>query len=301
MADFAYQSYATYEDPRSPLTLPNTFVQTALTYTPGTLVDGDSDNQFETGDSISSPFSLSFQGTVDIGGTLYPVFANNSQVAYVFFDDATIAPGNLVINYNGADYPFCFGAGTAISTPFGSRAVESLRIGDPILSADGRTVPVKWLGTQTARKLFAGPRIQPVRIRAGALGDGLPHSDLTVTADHGMILDGLVINASALVNDDSIDWVPMNELPDRVTYYHVETENHDVILANGAPTETFIDIPGRQAFDNYAEYLELYGAERIIPEMDRMRISSQRLVPDAIKARLGIREAQIDWNAPLTA
>ena len=160
---------------------------------------------------------------------------------------------------------------------------------------------VKWIGRQTVQKLLAGPRMQPVRIRAGALGGGLPHIDLTVTGDHGMVIDGLVINASALINGTTIDWVPMEELPDRVTYYHVETEDHDVILANGAPAETFVDIPGRRAFDNYREYLDLYGAERIIPEMDRPRISAQRVVPDHIKARLGIVEPEVDWDAPLTA
>ena len=61
-----------------------------------------------------------------------------------------------------------------------------------------------------------------------------------------------------------------------------------MILANGAPSETDLDIPGRKCFDNYAEYLALYGAERIIPEMDRPRIASRRLLPDAIRARLGI-------------
>ena len=98
--------------------------------------------------------------------------------------------------------------------------------------------------------------MQPVRIRAGALGNGLPHSDLTVTADHGMVIDGLIINASALINGTTIDWVPMDELPDRVTYYHVETEDHDVILANGAPAETFVDAVTRSHFDNHQEYLE---------------------------------------------
>ena len=93
----------------------------------------------------------------------------------------------------------------------------------------------------------------------------------------------------------------MAELPERVTYYHVEAEDHDVILANGAPAETFIDYLGRKAFDNYDEYVALYGAERIIPEMARPRISSRRLVPEAIKARLGIVEPQIDREAPLTA
>ena len=82
---------------------------------------------------------------------------------------------------------------------------------------------------------------------------------------------------------------PLAELDDSVTYYHVETENHDVILAEGAAAETFIDYLDRCGFDNYQEYLDLYGAERVIHEMPLPRISAGRLVPGAIKALLGSR------------
>ena len=184
----------------------------------------------------------------------------------------------------------CFLAGTRIATPEGERPVEGLAIGDPVCTADGRDVPVRWIGRQVLRATIGreGEHLRPVRIRAGALGHGLPRTDLMVTADHGMILDGLVINAGALVNGDTIDWVPLADLPASFTVYHVETEAHDVILANGAPAETFIDYVGRSAFDNHAEYLALYGCERIIPEMARPRISTARLLPEAIRARLGI-------------
>lgn len=184
----------------------------------------------------------------------------------------------------------CFAPGSMIATAAGETAVEALVIGDTLRTADGREVAVKWIGRQTLRKLFAGHKMQPVRIRAGALGDGLPHGDLTVTADHGMILDDLVINGSAMVNGTTIDFVPLVELPDALTVYHIETEAHDVILANGAEAETFMDAAGRAAFDNFGEYLDLYGVEQIIPEMNRPRISSQRLLPDAIKARLRISD-----------
>lgn len=190
----------------------------------------------------------------------------------------------------------CFSKGTGIGTPGGARAVEELSIGDPVLTASGKTVSAKWIGRQTVHKMHAGERMQPVRFRAGALGDSLPHADLTVTADHGMIIDDIVIIASALVNGTTIDWVPLSELPEHVTYYHVETEDHDVILANGAPAETFVDYVGRRAFDNHQEYLDLYGAERLIPEMSGPRISTQRLVPDAIRKRLGIPDEAPAFN-----
>lgn len=195
----------------------------------------------------------------------------------------------------------CFMTGTRIATPQGEVAVETLQINDLVTTEDGCAVPVKWVGRHSVSKALVGARTAPVRLQAGALGHRLPHTDLIVTADHGMIVGGLVILASALVNSNTIDWVPREDLPEFVTYYHVETENHDVILANGAPAETFIDYAGRRAFDNFEEYSDLYGAERIIREMDRPRISAKRLVPGAIKARLGIADEFFDFDQCLSA
>ncbi len=109
------------------------------------------------------------------------------------------------------------------------------------------------------------------------LGNDLPYSDLTtVTSDHGMILDGLVINAGALVNSTSIALVPPVELPDRVTYVHVKTAAHDVILAHGAAAKTFVDFAGRAALDNVANYLVVCGHARRWSEMARPHITAPR-------------------------
>ncbi|GGX63595.1 hypothetical protein GCM10007385_35940 [Tateyamaria omphalii] len=194
--------------------------------------------------------------------------------AETFTQDTSPTPGAL-----------CFAAGSMIATPEGERAVEMLRIGDLVQTEQGHDVKVLWIGRQTVHTAHAPLRMEPVRIAKGALGENVPHHDLVVTADHGMVLDGFVINASALVNGSTIDWVPLTELAERVTYYHVETENHDVILANGAASETFLDMRGRAAFDNFQEYLDLYGTERLIPEMSRARITSPRLLPDSIRQR----------------
>jgi len=152
----------------------------------------------------------------------------------------------------------------------------------------------------TLRGVYA-QRMEPVRIRAGALGDDLPHSDLTVSADHGMILGGLVINAAALVNGTSIDFVPSAQMPPRLTYHHIETADHNVILANGAAAETFVDYTGRKSFGNYDAYLELFGAERLIHEINLPRISARRLVPETIRTRLGIESESFDSLDVLSA
>jgi hypothetical protein len=184
----------------------------------------------------------------------------------------------------------CFLEGTAIATPGGERRVEHLAIGDLVLTADGRAVPVRWMGRQRVRNHALRPWSlpEPVRIAAGALGNGLPHTDLCVSADHGMVWEGVVVNAGALVNGTSIRLVPRAELPAEYTYFHIETEGHEVVLANGAPAETFVDYVTRRRFDNYQEYLALYGAERVIAELPRPRISAQRMLPDGLRAKLGL-------------
>lgn len=125
-----------------------------------------------------------------------------------------------------------------------------------------------------------------VRLEAGILGDGLPLRDLTVTAVHALLIEGLLVNAGALVNGSTIDWVPMSELGDGYNVYHIETEGHEIILAKGVPAETYFDYVGRQSFDNYAEYVSLYAEDRTIAEMHLPRISSRRTLPDGLKRRL---------------
>lgn len=216
------------------------------------------------------------------------------------YDDLTMwvgESGNIshtAPNISGTTYGtqdstiFCFAEGTLIAVPGGERAVETLLPGDRVLTADGREVAAIWIGRQSITRRFHGERAQLVRIEAGVLGN---HTELFVTGDHGMVLDGLVINASALVNGDSIAWVPLSETPDRFTVYHVETEEHDVILANGAATESFVDYDTRRRFDNFAEYSDLHGHDRAIPESPLPRISATRHVPQDLRQRLGLAGA----------
>lgn len=200
-------------------------------------------------------------------------------------------PGSLDLDaLNSASYPVCFTAGTLIKTQNGQVAVEDLRIGDYVLSTQGAVVLIKWIGRQTVSTRF-GPaeRLMPVRFAAGSLGEGLPHSDLTVTADHGMLVDGVICHAGALVNGSTITRVPLAEMGETYTVYHIETEEHEIILANGASAETFIDNVSRRAFDNFAEFDVLYGDVAEMTELSCPRAMSARQVPQHIHARLATK------------
>ena len=184
----------------------------------------------------------------------------------------------------------CFATGTTILTPDGERAIETLKPGDRVVTHDGRSTPVIWV----ARRTVANPRAvelgrKPVRIDAGALGPDLPNGPLTVTADHALLFDDMLINAGALAEDGTtIRLLPLAGLPSMFNYWHVELEKHECVVANGVPAESFIDYVGRSGFDNYDDYLEIAGADRLIPEMPFARISAHRLVPPELREALGI-------------
>ncbi|GGC81707.1 hypothetical protein GCM10010994_44600 [Chelatococcus reniformis] len=183
----------------------------------------------------------------------------------------------------------CFLAGARIATPKGEPAVETLAAGDIVLTAEGGTRSVLWIGRQTVVAAFADPlRTSPVRIAAGALDEAIPARDLYVSPDHAMLVDCVLVQAGALVNGTTITRVEHPE--PRFTYYHIELEDHALVLAEGAPAETFVDNVTRRRFDNYAEYEALFGdCEARLPEMDLPRVKSARQLPRAVRERLTAR------------
>jgi hypothetical protein len=186
----------------------------------------------------------------------------------------------------------CFLPGTRIATPSGEVAVETLQPGDLVLTADGRAVPVRFLGRRTVMPRFAGAeRANPIRIMAGALAENVPARDLFVSPNHGIVVDGVLAIASALTNGTTIAQVPPPA--ERFTYYSIETEGHEVILAEGCPAETFMDHVPRARWDNYQDYLALHPDEPQIAEMDLPHAKSHRQVPREIHARIAERAAAL--------
>lgn len=217
---------------------------------------------------------------------------------YYVFSNQAYAP-NQNFNIQQTPVVVCFLAGTMIATPDGETAVEHLSIGDLVVTADGRSVPVKWIGLQTLTTVFGMPDgRKPVCVAAGALGEGLPTRDLRLTSDHALLMDGLAIQAGALVNDATIRRIPASELGQHFVVYHVETASHDAILANGVAAETFVDNVSRHHFDNFAEYEALFGAHTAATsELDMPRVKSARQVPAAIRERLATIAAKTSIKA----
>ncbi len=151
----------------------------------------------------------------------------------------------------------CFLRGTRIRTERGEAPIETLAIGDRVLTMSGIVQPIKWIGRRSySRACAAGnPEIMPIKIARGALGDHLPARDLWVSPEHAMLIDGMLIPAATLVNGTSII---QDDTIDDVTYLHLEFDTHVVIFAEGALAESFVDDASREMFDNAAQFDQLY-------------------------------------------
>jgi hypothetical protein len=182
----------------------------------------------------------------------------------------------------------CFMGGTMIHTPDGQIAVECLKAGDLVLTEDGRALPVRWIGRQTVSTIFGDMlRVLPIRIKAGAFSENVPSRDLLVSPDHAILINGILAQAAALVNETSI--VRETAVPRIFTYYHVELDRHSLIIAENTPVETFVDNVDRLRFDNWEEHQALYPEGKAIAELPYPRAKSRRQVPVYIRVMLAER------------
>jgi hypothetical protein len=143
----------------------------------------------------------------------------------------------------------CFTPGTRIRTASGTRLIEDLCEGDLVQTKDNGLQPLRWIGKRrmTGARLFAMPKLRPVRIAGGALGLEQPDHDLLVSPGHRMLIKGAVarslfnasevlVAAKDLINGTTIT-VDMQAR--EVTYIHVLLDQHQVLMANGVETESF--------------------------------------------------------------
>ena len=161
--------------------------------------------------------------------------------------------------------PPCFAPGTLILTVRGEVPIEQLRIGDLVVTADRGPQPLRWIGRRTDVFGDANPRVdkdKPVEIKASALGPGLPRRRLVVSPLHRMVLSGPEVRAAfgtaevlamakALAGRDHIRRMKGKK---RVDYYSLLFDRHEVIFAEGAPTESFR--PGHVAMAGFEEHVK---------------------------------------------
>ena len=253
------------------------------------------DNSFSASPPYVDGGGVSFDTT---DGDRYNIYSNNGVIlvnSVGYYQLNSLAVANISVQE-----VTCFVQGVRIATAIGETAVEALRPGDLVRTASGAMMPVVWIGRRTVSARFAEPmRCWPIRVKANALAENVPSRDLLVSPDHALLVDDVLIQAGALVNGTSI--VRVTRVPETFVYYHVELDDHSLILAENAPAETFVDNVDRMGFDNWAEHEALFPGGKPVAEMPYPRAKARRQVPPRIRAALDERAATIGGEVSAVA
>jgi hypothetical protein len=191
--------------------------------------------------SISSFIRLPDLGNVPILPTGNPGFTGNVTL---------VKDGNFyTINYTDIEnFAICFTPGTQIATAKGRRNVETLKVGDQVVTRDNGLQEIAWIGQRTLSQidLMAAPQFQPVVVKANSFGDGVPMRDMALSANHRVLLASpemslmfgeseVLSPAKYLVGREGVERQTVNE----VTYIHILFKQHEIILSDGMWTESF--------------------------------------------------------------
>ena len=206
--------------------------------------------------------------------------------SYQVLDGNGESRGTLSIRSNNIQGAPCFASGTEILTPSGYRIIETLAEGDLVMTRDHGARPLRWIGMSrvNARRLSMMPQLRPIRIRAGALGDGLPATDLVVSPQHRVLVRSkialkmfgaleVLVAAKQLLTLDGFDIL---EDVDAVDYYHLLFDRHEIVFSNGAETEALYTGPealrmvGSAAREEILTLFPQLANEDYIPEAARM-------------------------------
>jgi Ca2+-binding RTX toxin-like protein len=237
---------------------------------------------FKQSGTVQDAVGLFGYGANEVTNALASASISGGNTTITLGDNSTVTfEGATSLNQNdfaGEAVPNpCYATGTRIATPAGEVAVESLAIGDHVLTVAGPPRPVRWIGHRLAR-CRAGD--QPIIISAHAFGPGLPRRDLILSPDHSIFAENGLIPIKHLVNGTSILPRPANS----IVYWHIELDDHDIILAEGLPAESYLDTGNRTAFTtvptasrhpdyNWAVWETLARAPLVVtgPTIDRLR------------------------------
>ena len=195
----------------------------------------------------------------------------------------------------------CFAGQTLIETPTGAVPARDIQVGDLVTTERG-PMPVRWVGRRrvAAAEMMVNDKLRPVRITAGALGQGLPRADLLVSRQHRMLVSSPICQRMFGQTDSLVSALKLTALPGihvdeavaEIDYIHLLFDQHEVVFAEGAPSESLLlQTEALAALSPEAvEEIRL-----LFPEMGKGRTGSAdaRLIPKGSQqARLADRMAQ---------
>lgn len=196
---------------------------------------------------------LDLTGSAPSGGSLKVTITgadsngNGSDGYVTYYDSNGDVTGTLQFEEIEEIVP-CFTPGTLIATPKGERRVEELQEGDRVITRDNGIQEIRWVGHKPMdwRQLEANKHLKPVLIQAGSLGHGLPERDMLVSPNHRVLVSNdrtalyfeereVLVSAKHLVDNKGVHRVDTMG----TTYIHFMFDHHEVVLSDGAWTESF--------------------------------------------------------------
>lgn len=188
------------------------------------------------------------------GTTLLATLAIAGDYSAAIFQVNPDSAGGSAITVTGPAP--CFAAGTRILTPRGAVAVERLHEGDTVLTVMGKRERIRWIGYRDVdcRRHINRERVLPIRIAAHAFGQDRPRRPLLLSPDHSVFVEGVLIPVRFLVNGSTIQQMAVATM----SYFHIELDRHEVVLAEGLPVETYLETGGRRAFANADGAMQLH-------------------------------------------
>ena len=218
--------------------------------------------------------TLDLSGSVPAGGSFNIVYdtGNPENGVVNYFDQNNVAAGSLTFS-NIENIVPCFTPGTLIATSRGECLVEQLKVGDRVVTRDNGFQEISWVGQcdMPAARLATAKHLRPIRIRAGALGNGLPERDMMVSPQHRILMVGG--NTDLLFNESEV-LVPAKHLTgmdgvesldaQNTSYIHLMFEQHEVILSDGTWSESFQPGPQVMTSMGYKQRKEIV---ELFPEL----------------------------------
>lgn len=248
-------------------------------------IDGGANQTFDSSVVFNATLNYTDGTTATITAVIFQDTAGNTYLAPEFSANADMTAleggairsmtldslvGNSYLGMASTresfDFVTCFTPGARIATPLGHTKVEHLKPGDRIQTRDKGAQTIRWISRATRR---AKGTMAPVRIKAGALGKNTPERDLVVSPQHRMLVSSRIAERMFGIRDVFVPAVKLLALPgvERdtsmlfVTYIHLLLDSHEVIFAEGAPTESLLTGPMTSASigeDALAELSDLF-------------------------------------------
>ncbi len=248
-------------------------------------------------------------GTV-VSDSVFGTFTVQDGVGYSVSSGTFTLPSGTEVTYsafeNGSGVP-CFTRDTRILSNRGERPIQTLDVGDMIPTMEHGAQRIRWIGRRRFDRvdLLGNPRLLPVRILAGVLGNGMPRRDLLVSRQHRMLVQSKIAERmfgtpQVLVPAIKLTVLPgvfVDESAEEVEYFHLLFDSHQVIFAENAPTESlFIGDEALKSLgvDAVREIIEIF------PELIEKRLTPRpaRYIPQG-REQKHLLQRHLKNNKPL--